>query len=151
MLLFCVGIVHTNLYNCISWFLARILYLELFDIASHACGWRQERHPVVKTLLQYSSLTYEGKVQPYRKMDYKPIIYIYIYTGKGRHSHLTASWTNLPSPLPTITYCFNGRIFIIKENSTKKETYKTWMNIRLNIPNGIQKYIHYVHADMLTS
>ena len=38
-----------------------------------------------KTLLQYSSLTpmerecYEGEVQPYRKTDYKPIIYIYIY------------------------------------------------------------------------
>ena len=38
MLLFCVGIVHTNLYNCISEFLAIILYLELFDIASHVCG-----------------------------------------------------------------------------------------------------------------
>ena len=38
-----------------------------------------------KTLLQYSSLTtlerecYEGEVQPYRKTDYKPIIYIYHY------------------------------------------------------------------------
>ena len=37
-----------------------------------------------KTLLQYSSLTplewecYEGEVQPYRKTDYKPIIYICI-------------------------------------------------------------------------
>ena len=39
MLLFCVGIVHTP---------ARILYLELFDIASHTCGSRQERHPVEK-------------------------------------------------------------------------------------------------------
>ena len=38
MLLFCVGIVHTNLYNCISLFPARLLYLELFDVASHACG-----------------------------------------------------------------------------------------------------------------
>ena len=43
MLLFCVGIVHTNLYNCIS---AIILYFELFDTASHACGLRQEGHPV---------------------------------------------------------------------------------------------------------
>ena len=38
ILLFCVGIVHTNLYNCISRFPGRILYLELFDIASNACG-----------------------------------------------------------------------------------------------------------------
>ena len=36
-----------------------------------------------KTMLQYSSLTpmererYEGEAQPYRKTDYKPIIYIY--------------------------------------------------------------------------
>ena len=36
-----------------------------------------------KTVLQYSSLTplerecYEGEVQPYRKTDYKPIIYIH--------------------------------------------------------------------------
>ena len=35
-----------------------------------------------KTLLQFTSLTllesecYEGEVQPYRKTDYKPIIYI---------------------------------------------------------------------------
>ena len=56
-------------------------YLELFDTTSHACGWRQEGHPVVKKLLQYSSLTllkkegYEGEVQPYRKTDYKPTIY----------------------------------------------------------------------------
>ena len=40
MVLFCVGIVHTNLYNYISWFPARIFYLELFDTAFHACGWR---------------------------------------------------------------------------------------------------------------
>ena len=38
MLLFCVGILHTNLYNCISLFPDGILYLELFDIASHVCG-----------------------------------------------------------------------------------------------------------------
>ena len=69
MLLFCVGIVHTNLYNCISWVPTRILYLALFDIASHACSWRQEGHLVVKMLLQYYSLTllerecYEGEVQ----------------------------------------------------------------------------------------
>ena len=80
MSLFCVEIVHTNLYKCISWFPARILYLELFDNASHACDWRQERHPVVKILLQYSSLTllerkcYVGEVQPYRKTDYKPMM-----------------------------------------------------------------------------
>ena len=61
-----------------------MLYLELFDIASHACGLRQEGHPVVKMLLQYSSLTPlerercgGGVVQPYRKTDYNPIIYIY--------------------------------------------------------------------------
>ena len=47
MLLFRVGIVHTHLYNCISLFLARILYLELFDIVSHACGLRKEGHPHV--------------------------------------------------------------------------------------------------------
>ena len=58
-------------------------YLELFDTASHACGSRQEGHPVTKTLLQYSSSTllkrecYEEEVQPHRKTDYKPIIYIY--------------------------------------------------------------------------
>ena len=61
-------------------FVKIMLYLELFDIASHGCGLRQERHPVVKTLLQYSSLTplesecYEGEVQPYRKTDYKPMM-----------------------------------------------------------------------------
>ena len=50
--------------------------------ASHACGWRQEGHPVEKLLHQYSSLTplemecYEGEVQPYRKIDYKPILHI---------------------------------------------------------------------------
>ena len=42
MLMFCVGIVHTNLYNCISRVPNRMLYLELFDIAS------QEWHPVIK-------------------------------------------------------------------------------------------------------
>ena len=42
---------------------------------------------------------------------------------------------------------FNGRICFIKENSTKKDI-KTLMNIRLNIPKRIQKY---VHADILTS
>ena len=35
------------------------------------------------------------------------------------------------------------------EKIIQKNTYKT--NIRLNIPKGIQKYIPYVHADMLTS
>ena len=46
--------------------------------------YRQEGHPVVKALLQYSSLTllkkecYEEEVQPYRKTDYKPKTYIYI-------------------------------------------------------------------------
>ena len=80
MLLFCVGIVHKNLYNCISWFPARILYLELFDIASHVCGLRQEGHPVVKNaapILFINALErerYEGEVQPYRQTDYKPII-----------------------------------------------------------------------------
>ena len=32
MLLFCVGIVHTNMYKCISLVLAKMLYLELFDL-----------------------------------------------------------------------------------------------------------------------
>ena len=50
-----------------------------------------------------------------------------------------------------LLYIFNGRICFIKEKSTKKIHTKTLMNIRLNIPKGIQKYIHYVHADMLTS
>ena len=42
----------------------------------------QEGHPIVKTLLQYSSLTllekecYKEEVQPYWKTDYKPMIYI---------------------------------------------------------------------------
>ena len=36
MLLFCVG--HTNLYNCISGVSIRMLYLELFDTTSYACG-----------------------------------------------------------------------------------------------------------------
>ena len=59
-------------------------YLELFDTAFHACGWRQEGQPVIKkTLLTYSSLTllkkecYVEEVQPYRKAGYKPMIYIY--------------------------------------------------------------------------
>ena len=53
-------------------------------IASHACMWLMPGRPSGrKTLLQHSSLIplgrecYEGEVQPYRKTDYKPIIYIY--------------------------------------------------------------------------
>ena len=57
-----------------------------------------------KTLLQYSSLTplerecYEGEVQPYRKTDYKPIIYIYIVEAASRQvqqtvQHLKAAQT----------------------------------------------------------
>ena len=56
-----------------------ILYLELFDTASHACAsGRASGHK--KTLFQYSSLTplekecYGGIVQPYRKTDYKPMM-----------------------------------------------------------------------------
>ena len=81
MFLFCVGIGHTNLYNCISWGSDIMPYIELFDTASHSCGWRQEWHPVGKTLLQYSSSTLLKKecdkeeVHPYRKTDYKPMIY----------------------------------------------------------------------------
>ena len=36
-LLFCVGIVHTNLYNSISWVSDTMQYLELHYNASHAC------------------------------------------------------------------------------------------------------------------
>ena len=61
MLMFCVGIVHTNLYNCISLFPARILYLELFDIASHACESRQEGHPVVKNAAPILFIITPGK------------------------------------------------------------------------------------------
>ena len=50
------------MYNCIRLFPARILYLELFDL-----------HPVVKTLLHYSSLS-PLEVQPYQKTDYKPMM-----------------------------------------------------------------------------
>ena len=38
-----------------------MLYLELFNIASHAWGWRQKGYPVVKTRLQYYSLTLPEK------------------------------------------------------------------------------------------
>ena len=75
MVLFCVEIVHTNFDNCISCVTARILYLELFDIAGKASGH--------ETLLQNSSTNtpeerecYEEEVQPHRKTDYKPMIYI---------------------------------------------------------------------------
>ena len=58
-----------------------MLYLELFDIVSHA-GRAQGRK---KTLIQYSSIhtpeegeCYEEEVQPHRKTDYNPMIYIYI-------------------------------------------------------------------------
>ena len=37
-LMFCVGIVHTNLYNCISSVPDRMQYLELFCTASHVYG-----------------------------------------------------------------------------------------------------------------
>ena len=47
MLMFCVGIVHTDLYNGISRVPGRMYYLGLFDTASHACGSRQEGHPVI--------------------------------------------------------------------------------------------------------
>ena len=55
------------------YFLAALMWLTL------------GRHPVEKTLLQYSLSTplerecYEVEAQPYRKTDYKPTIYIYIY------------------------------------------------------------------------
>ena len=38
ILIFCVGIVHTNLYNYFSWVSDIMQYLELFDTAFHACG-----------------------------------------------------------------------------------------------------------------
>ena len=62
-----------------------MLYFEPFlGIASHACGSRQEGHAVVKSLLQYSLTLlekerYEVEVQPYRKTDYKPMIFISLY------------------------------------------------------------------------
>ena len=80
MLLFCVGIVHTNLYNCISRFPDRILYLELFNIASHEVrkGIRSENSAPILFIYTPRKECYEGEVQPYWKTDYKPIIYIYI-------------------------------------------------------------------------
>ena len=50
MLIFCIGIVHTNVYNSISCVSARMQYLYLFDTVSHAHGCRHEGHPVIKTL-----------------------------------------------------------------------------------------------------
>ena len=44
----------------------------------------------------------------------------------------------------------NGIIFLLKK-ILQKETYKISVNIRLNIPKGIQKYMHNVQADMLKS
>ena len=41
---------------------------------------RQEEHPAIKILLQYSTINtlgrecYEGEVQPYWKTDYKPMM-----------------------------------------------------------------------------
>ena len=73
MLLFCVEIVHTNLYNCISWFLARILYLETIWYCISRMWLTSGRASGVKILLQYSSLTllerecYEGKSNPVGK------------------------------------------------------------------------------------
>ena len=60
------------------------VFVDPYIILIYICR-RQEGHPVVKTLLQYTSLTplerewYEGEVQPYRKTDYKPMMMIYIY------------------------------------------------------------------------
>ena len=66
-----------------------------------------KKHPVVKTLFQYFSLTpmeiecYDGEVQPYRKSDYKPIIiyqyysFIIIIT-----SYILAQVVDLLSPQP---------------------------------------------------
>ena len=79
MSLFCVGIVYTNLYNCISSVPTR--NLEPFDTASHGCVGREEWNLVIKTLLQYSSLTllakvcYEEEVQPIGKMTTNRYIY----------------------------------------------------------------------------
>ena len=41
MLMVCVEIVHTNLYNCIRRVPDRIQYLELFDTASHVVDTRK--------------------------------------------------------------------------------------------------------------
>ena len=49
-----------------------VYHLCMLTTTWNTCGWRQEEHPVVKTLLQY-----EEQVQPYGKTDYKPMIYIY--------------------------------------------------------------------------
>ena len=59
----------------------------------------QEKHPIVKTLLRYSSLTplerecYEGEDQPYRKRDYKPIIIsILLISYNNNIIHTCTSW-----------------------------------------------------------
>ena len=67
-------------YNCYIFILVVFIFLITLKIMWLTSGRASGR----KTLLQYSSLTplerecYEGEVQPYRKTDYKPIIYIYI-------------------------------------------------------------------------
>ena len=64
-----------------------------------------ERASGRKTLLQYSSLTplerecYEGEVEPYRKTDYKPIIYII----------LKASSQHIPSKLWSTIKAIDGK------------------------------------------
>ena len=68
------------------------LYLILY--ATHVVDVRKGIRSK-KTLLKYSSLTpmerecYEGEVQPYRKTDYKPMIYIkqYLHTQLNMHYH----------------------------------------------------------------
>ena len=75
-----------------NFFPDRMHYLKLFDTASRACGLRQEWHPVVKTLFQYSSLTlmkkeiYEEEVQPYRKTD--SIYFLLIFVDVDIWNHL---------------------------------------------------------------
>ena len=54
-----------------------IFYLELFDTAIHACGWRQEGHPVVKNAAPILFISTPGKGAlyfPIGKQDYKPMM-----------------------------------------------------------------------------
>ena len=70
MLLFCVGIVHTTLSNCIDFWPEYYIENYLILHPMHVVDVRKGVSGQKKNLLQYSSLTplerecYEGEVQP---------------------------------------------------------------------------------------
>ena len=71
-------------------------------------GWTplSQRRQEARLILFYKIINgdcecYEEEVQPYRKMDYKPIIYIYIY------------WHKCPSKVSLLR-----RIRVLEENTT---------------------------------